>query len=35
VYPGSAVTVTGLGNYLLELDEVGTPEALGEEVSAA
>lgn len=35
VYPGSAVTVTGLGNYLLELDEVGTPQAVGEEVSAA
>jgi N-methylhydantoinase A len=35
VYPGSAVTVTGLGNYLLELDEVGEPEALGEEVGTA
>jgi N-methylhydantoinase A len=35
VYPGSAVTVTGLGNYLVELDEVGEPEAVGEEVSTA
>ena len=35
VYPGSSVTVTALGNYLLELEDVRDREVAGEQVEAA
>ena len=35
VYPGSSATVTALGNYLLELEDVRDREVAGEQVAAA